>query len=350
MMRLPRFRYVVPKSVAEASRVLAGEGPDAMPVAGGTDLFPNMKRLHQTPKTVVGLSGLAELKGIFGTPAKGLVIRAGETLTDICENPVVRQAYPGLAHAVASISTPILRNMGTLGGNVCLDTRCNYYNQTYEWRKAIDFCMKKDGGICWVAPGSPRCWAVQSSDSVPILVAMRARFKLVGPRGARTVEAKDLFRDDGIQYLTKKPHEILTEIRLPAAPDWNGRSTAQAGLPALNGWRASYQKLRRRGAFDFPVLGVAACAWFGKSGVVTDARIVFGGIASSPKLAEEAARFLVGKKLTEATIKEAAALAYNPARPLDNTDFTMHWRKQMARVYAERALKEVASPQSPVAS
>lgn len=334
MMRLPRFRFVAPKSVAEAAKILAGEGPRAMPVSGGTDLYPNMKRLHQTPKTVVALSHLAELKGTTGTPKKkGLIIKAGETLTDVCESPLVKRAYPALAHAVASISTPLLRNMGTLGGNICLDTRCNYYDQSYQWRKSIDFCMKKDGDICWVAPGSSRCWAVQSSDSVPLLVAIRARLKLVGPRGARVIEAKDFFRDDGIRYLTKKPHEILTEIR----------------LPATSGWKASYQKLRRRGAFDFPVLGVGACAWFGKSGVVTDARIIFGGIASYPKPADEAAKFLIGKKLTEETIKQAAALAYNPARPLDNTDFTMHWRKLMARVYTERALREVAGRQSPVA-
>lgn len=327
MMRLPRFRYVAPRTAAEAAKVLAGEGPEAMPVAGGTDLYPNMKRLHQTPKTVVALAGVAELKGTEGTPAKGLVIKAGTTLTDVCESGTVKAAYPALARAVESISTPLLRNMGTLGGNVCLDTRCNYYDQSYPWRKAIDFCMKKDGDTCWVAPGSPRCWAVQSSDSVPLLVAMRARFKLVRARGARTVEAKDLFRDDGIQYLAKKPDEILTEIR----------------LPAVNGWKASYQKLRRRGAFDFPVLGVAACAWFDRSGTVTDARIVFGGIASYPKPADEAARFLVGKRLTDETIKQAAALAYNPARPLDNTDFTMHWRKQMARVYTERALRDLTA-------
>ncbi len=325
MMRLPRFRFVAPKSVAEAAKVLAGEGPDACPVAGGTDLYPNMKRLHQTPKTVVALSHLAELKGISGTPGKGMVIKAGQTLTDVCENPVMKRAYPGLAHAVRSISTPILRNMGTLGGNICLDTRCNYYDQSYQWRKAIDFCMKKDGDVCWVAPGSPRCWAVQSSDSAPILVAMRARLKLVGPKGSRVVEAKDLFLDDGIRYLSKKPHEILTEIR----------------LPATNGWKASYRKLRRRGAFDFPVLGVGACAWFDRKGTVTDARIVFGGIASYPKPADEASRFLAGKKLTEAVIKEAAALAAGPARPLDNTDFTMHWRRQMARVYTERALSDL---------
>lgn len=298
-----------------------------MPVAGGTDLYPNMKRLHQTPKTVVALSGLAELKGTEGTPAKGLVIKAGTTLTDVCENGTVKGAYPALARAVESISTPLLRNMGTLGGNVCLDTRCNYYDQSYQWRKAIDFCLKKDGDTCWVAPGSPRCWAVQSADSVPLLVAMRARFKLVSARRARTVEAKDLFRDDGIQYLTKKPDEILTEIR----------------LPAVNGWKASYQKLRRRGAFDFPVLGVAACAWFDRSGAVTDARIVFGGIASYPKPADEAAKSLVGKRLTEEAIKEAAALAAGPARPLDNTDFTMHWRRQMARVYTERALRDLTA-------
>lgn len=328
MMRLPRFRYVAPKSAVEAARILAGEGPEAMPVAGGTDLFPNMKRLHQTPKTVVALSRLAELKGIAGDPRRGLVLKAGTTLTEAEENGILGAAYPGLARAVRSISTPLLRNMGTVGGNVCLDTRCNYYNQNADWRQAIDYCLKKDGDTCWVAPGSPRCWAVQSSDSAPILVAMRARFALVGARGARTVEAGDFYRDDGIRYLAKEPHEILTQIR----------------LPPVGGWKATYLKLRRRGAFDFPVLGVAVCVWFRKDGSVREARIVLGGIASFPRVAEEASRFLTGKRLTDDVVKRAADLAYGPARPLDNTDFTMHWRKQMSRVYAERALKEVAGP------
>ena len=148
-----------------------------------------------------------------------------------------------MSKAAELISTPLLRNMGSIGGNLLLDTRCNYYDQNYEWRKGINFCMKKDGEICWVAPSSPRCWAVQSSDSAPVMVAIGAKVKLISSSGERLLPAADLYNDDGIRYLNKRPDELLTEIH----------------LPPTNGWRATYWKLRRRGSFDFPVLGVATC-------------------------------------------------------------------------------------------
>jgi 4-hydroxybenzoyl-CoA reductase subunit beta len=330
MMRLPRFTYHRARSVPEAVKRFADSGPDAAYVAGGTDLYPNMKRRQQTPKVVIGLGGIAALRRIRGKPESGMAIGAGATLTEVCEHPRVRRAYPALARAVSLISTPILRNMGTLGGNVLLDTRCNYYDQNYEWRKSIHFCMKKDGDVCWVAPSSPRCWAVQSSDAVPVLCAIGARMVLVSREGEREVAAPDLFRDDGIQYLNKRPDELLTEIR----------------LPATNGWRATYWKLRRRGSFDFPVLSVAACVWLdgaAPDAAVKDARIVLGAVGSAPLYATAARAALLGKPLTEETIRAAADAAYQPARPLDNTDFAYLFRKEMARQYVARALRELAA-------
>ena len=182
-----------------------------------------------------------------------LVIGAGVTLTRLLRDARVRAGWPVLAHAASEISTPLLQNMGTVGGNLLLDTRCNYYDQGYEWRKAIDFCMKKDGDICWVAPSSPRCWAVQSSDLAPVMVALDARVVLAGPDGERTIPAAALYHDDGMAFLTKRPEELLVRVE----------------VPALAGARASYRKLRRRGAFDFPVLGVAAWAAFDGAGRVT---------------------------------------------------------------------------------
>ena len=215
--------------------------------------------------------------------------------------------------------------MGTLGGNCLLDTRCTYYNQNYEWRKAIDFCMKRDGKICWVAPACPRCWAVQSSDTVPVLVAIGAQVTLLSTRGARRIPAADLYRDDGIDYLTKDPDELLTAIHLPPA----------------NGWRASYHKLRRRGAFDFPVLGVAAWARFADDGSVADARVVLGGVGSHPIQVERARELLLGRRLEPELIHEVAEACFRPARPLDNTDFTLSWRKDMVRPFVARALGEL---------
>jgi 4-hydroxybenzoyl-CoA reductase subunit beta len=229
-----------------------------------------------------------------------------------------------VARAAELISTPLLRNMGTLGGNLCLDTRCNYYNQTYEWRKAIDFCMKKDGAICWVAPSSPRCWAVQSSDLAPVMVALDAQFVLVGPAGERIVPAGRFYHNDGINYLTKQLDEILTAVRLPAA----------------DGWDATYWKLRRRGSFDFPVLGVAAWVrWQGSE--VADARIVLGGVASYPQEISDAAQALRGSRLEDAAVTAAADAAFRPSKPMDNTDFGLAWRKEMTRTYVRRALEEL---------
>ncbi|HSE31815.1 MAG TPA: FAD binding domain-containing protein [Pyrinomonadaceae bacterium] len=329
MMRLPKFEYRVPQTIAEAVKIMADAGPAGQFVAGGTDLYPNMKRRQQMPKTVISVMRLNELNQISGDGSTGMKIGASVILTDICEQPVVNRDYPVVAQAARTISTPLLRNMGTIGGNLLLDTRCNYYDQNYEWRKGINFCLKKDGDICWVAPGSSKCWAVQSSDLVPVMVAIGAKLKFASTLGERVIDAAGLYNDDGIDYLRKRPDELLVSIE----------------LPPTNGWRASYQKLRRRGAFDFPVLGVAACVHYENGGgerQVRNAKVVLGGIAPSPVEITEAGATLAGKALTEDQIHAAAEAAYIKARPLDNTDFVYQWRKQMARQYTLRALREVA--------
>ncbi|HXI32998.1 MAG TPA: FAD binding domain-containing protein [Gemmatimonadales bacterium] len=321
MLRLPSFTYLQPKTLADALRMKQDAGPQGGYVAGGTDLYPNMKRRHQEPKTVISLMGIADLKTTQGT-----TVGTGLTLTQLSALPSFRRSYSAVTTAAELVSTPLLRNMGTLGGNLCLDTRCNYYNQGYEWRKSIDFCMKKDGAICWVAPSSPRCWAVSSSDVAPVMVALSAEYVLAGPQGERVVPAGRFYHNDGINYLTKQPDEILTAVRLPA-PD---------------GWDAVYHKLRRRGSFDFPVLGVAAWVkWDG--GKVADARIVLGGVASYPQEVPEAGAALKGTALTDDAIAAAADAAYRPSKPMDNTDFDLSWRKQMTQVYVKRALEELRS-------
>ncbi|HKY05457.1 MAG TPA: xanthine dehydrogenase family protein subunit M [Blastocatellia bacterium] len=328
MMRLPRFDYYVPKTISDAVKIAADNRTDAMFVAGGTDLYPNMKRRQQTPKTVVSVTRLDELKRVSGDRGEGLVIGASVSLTEICNHPVIRRDYAVVADAAKLISTPLLRNMGTIGGNLLLDTRCNYYDQNYEWRKGINFCMKKDGEICWVAPSSPKCWAVQSSDLVPVMVALGASLKFVSAGGERVVNAAELYNNDGINYLNKRADELLTEIH----------------LPPLNETRAVYKKLRRRGSFDFPVLGVAAALDIAKDGTVRAARLVLGGVAPAPIQVAEAEEVLVGHQLDPERIQSAAEAAYLRARPLDNTDFLMNWRKQMARPFVLRALEEIRSP------
>src|SRR5438045_3112012 len=213
MMRLPHFQFHAPGTVREAADLLAAAAGQAMLVAGGTDLLPNMKRRQQVPATLIGLRRIAELRRIAN--GDGLTIGAGITLTELVRDPRVGKNYGALWQAAGQVATPHLRNMGTIGGNLCLDTRCNYYDQNYEWRKAIDFCMKKDGAICWVATGSPRCLAVSSTDTAPALMALGATVVLASVDGTREIAVSDLYRNDGIEYLTRRPNEILTSVRLP---------------------------------------------------------------------------------------------------------------------------------------
>jgi len=331
MMRLPYFTFRSPRSVREAAELLASSQPgDAMLVAGGTDLLPNMKRRQQVPRTLIGLRRVAELRGI--SHATGLTIGAGVTLTELVRDIRFRQdggqvsgPYGALWQAASQVATPHLRNMGTIGGNLCLDTRCNYYDQNYEWRKAIDFCMKKDGATCWVATSSPRCLAVSSTDTAPALIALGGEVTLASATAARRIPVTALFQNDGIHYLTRRADEILTSVH----------------VPQLDGWRSAYWKLRRRGSFDFPVLSVAAAARLTGDGAVADARIVLGAVASRPVEAPEAAAALIGRPLSDAAISDAAERTARPARPMDNTDFTLLWRKRVTRDFVTYALREL---------
>jgi len=322
MLRLPTFTYHRPKTLAEAVRIKGAHGPAAMYVAGGTDLYPNMKRRHQTPSHVVSLQDIRALHAVTVRPDGGVTIGAMARLSLLERHPHLLRHFAAFTHAVSEISTPLLRNMGTIGGNLLLDTRCTYYDQSFEWRESISFCLKKDGDICWVAPGSPRCWAVQSSDTVPLVCAMEAEVELVGSDGTRRQPAGELYRDDGIQYLTKKPEELLTALHLPAP----GR------------WKASYLKLRRRGTFDFPVLGVGACLWFDGSKIVK-ANVRLGGAGSFAIPATDSERLLVGNELTDEVIAAAGSASMKPARTMDNTDLDVYWRRKVAPVFVARALR-----------
>lgn len=330
MMRLPWFKYHAPRSVAEAARILAAEGPQAMLIAGGTDLLPNMKRRQQTPAHLVSLRQVEGLKKVAAGsnggsgPSGEMRLGAGLTLTDVVNTAAVRGKYLALWQAAAQVATPHLRNMGTLGGNLCLDTRCSYYNQNEDWRRAIDFCMKKDGETCWVATGSKRCLAVSSTDTAPALIALGARVRLVSAAGEREVALVDLYRNDGMNYLTRKPDEILTEV----------------SLPDMDGWKSVYWKLRRRGSFDFPVLGVAAAVRAAKDGTVEEARVVLGAVSSRPLLIK-AGEMLIGKKLTDEVIAEVGEKASSAAKPMDNTDLDLYWRRDVVSAFVGYALREI---------
>ncbi|MGH9713067.1 MAG: FAD binding domain-containing protein [Candidatus Acidiferrales bacterium] len=324
MMRLPLFEFRAPRTLEEAARILNGEGGNAMPLAGGTDLLPNMKRRQQVPRTLMSLRHIESLTQVQ-LGETGSRLGACLTLSEIANDSRFRNGLTALMQAASQVATPQIRNMATLGGNICLDTRCNYYDQSYEWRKAINFCLKKDGTTCWVAPGSSKCVAVSSTDTAPALIALGARVRLVSHAGEREVVLSDLYNNDGMNYLRRKPDEILAEVL----------------LGSMHGWKSTYWKLRRRGSFDFPVLSVAAAARFSTDGVVEEARIVVGSAASRPLVAVEAGTFLTGRTLNRETIAEAAVLAAQIAKPLDNTDFNMTWRKRVTSEFVSYALREL---------
>jgi 4-hydroxybenzoyl-CoA reductase subunit beta len=320
LLRLPRFRYLRPKTAREAARMASELGARAMFVAGGTDLFPKLKRRQFDVEALIGLDFLGRE---IHRREDETVVDAGVTLAAASSDAGMRDDYPGYAEAAGFVSSPPLRNAGTIGGNLCVDTRCNYYDMTYEWRKAAGFCMKKDGDICLVAPSSSRCWAVSSSDTAPMAIALGALVTLAGPDGDRELPVAALYRDDGIDYLSKQPNEVVTALRLPPA----------------RGTRTAYVKLRRRGSIDFPIAG-AAVALRLEGSTVTSCRIVLSAVASHPLEASEAGEFLVGKEIDEETVRAAAEMAGRPARPLDNADLSHFWRKRMVRVVVESALKQ----------
>ena len=320
MLRLPRFRYLRPKTAREASRMSADIGPAAMFVAGGTDLFPKLKRRQFEIDTLIALDFLPRDVHNGSTEC---VVGAGVTLAAASHDEHLKKNFTGYAEAAGLVSSPPLRNAGTIAGNLCVDTRCNYYDMTYEWRKAAGFCMKKDGDICLVAPSSPRCWAVTSSDTAPMAIALDGVVTLTGPDGERELPVSALYRDDGMDYMAKSPSEVVTSLRLSAS-----RET-----------KSAYVKLRRRGSIDFPIAG-AAVAIEVDGDTVARCRIVLSAVASYPLEATAAEEFLKGKRVSADTIHETADIAAKPAKPLDNADLSHFWRKRMVRVVVEQALQQ----------
>lgn len=325
MLRLPSFSYLRPQSLSEAVQLLAEHGSRAMVIAGGTDLLPKMKRGQMEPELVIGLGHLDELRQISSIDGGGYEIGACVTLSEVASNPTLKAAYPGYVQAASLVSSPALRNSGTIGGNLCVDTRCNYYDESYEWRKALGFCMKKDGNICRVAPASATCRAIASSDTAPSAISLNATAVLIGPGGRREVPVASLYRDDGQFYMTKGANEILVSLRLPSSENWG----------------SSYVKVRSRGSIDFPLVGAAAAVKMSGS-LVEDCRVVITAVGPQPLDVSEAAGGLRGRDLDPTLVAEIAAEAAKPARPLDNADLSYVWRKRMTRRAIEQAILQAS--------
>ena len=335
MLRLPRFRVLSPRTYGEAAKLLDEHGAAeldrsrgtptlrVMLVAGGTDLFPNMKRRQFAPEILVSLTHVRNAAGVQENGE--LVISAGTTLTALAQDPRVRERYTALAEAAEVVSTPQLRNMGTVGGNICLDTRCNWYDQSLFWRTAEGYCMKTNPEVvCRVATSSPRCLAVASADTVPALMVLGATVHFEDARGARDVRLAEFYREDGMSPSTLRSDEVLTDVTIPRE----------------DGWRSTYVKLRDRGSFDFPIAAVAAAVrWDGRA--VADARVAITALGSRPILIDAARAALIGTRLEDEAIAAAAEAVHKTARPMDNTSGTISQRKRASRVLTERALRSL---------
>lgn len=328
MLRLHPYTYHRPTTVDEALSLLAEHEGDAMPIAGGTDLVPNMKHKLFTPAHLVALKRIDAMHGFERTEDGGLRIGACETLDAVASHPDVREGWPSLATACSEISGPQLRRMGTIGGNLCLDTRCTYYNQTFFWRKALGFCLKKDGDTCHVVPGGTRCVAAHSADTPPVLITLDGRAEIAGPQGRRTVEVADFFTSDGVWNRRMEAGELVTSIHLPAPEP---------------GTRTSFQKLRQRKSIDFPILNLAVAARLDGEGVVRELRMVASAMNSYPRVVGRIEEAAVGNRLTDSVIDAVATQAYRQCHPLENLVVDKEWRRAMVPVLVRRALREIAA-------
>ncbi|MGO9517019.1 MAG: FAD binding domain-containing protein [Candidatus Korobacteraceae bacterium] len=321
-MSLPSFQLLRPKTSDEAVALLAGCDGEVRIVAGGTDLLPSMKQKLFTPSYVLDLRGISELRGIRSIPGNGLEIGALTTLSAVEHSPLIRKDYPVLYHAARAVASPVLRNMGTIGGNLCLDTRCLWYNQSLLWRKSCGFCLKKDGDLCHVAPGGTFCWATFSGDTPPALLCLGAEIEIAGPNGVRRTPLSEFYVNDGIVRLHLAPNELVTCVHLP-------ESSA--------GWRGSYQKLRVRGSIDYPLAGVAVALNM-RSGRVEDARVAITAVNPAPFLVKDADAHLVGAPPSEELAERVGDLAASTAKPLTTSGLTPEYRREMVRVFAKRAV------------
>ena len=323
MLRLHEYVYHRPDTVAEAAKLLAAAPGRAMLIAGGTDLMPNMKHGLFTPQDVIALKQIRELHGIEQQGGE-LVIGAAETLSAVASHPAVKKEFPALARAAGHVAGPQLRNMGTIGGNLCLDTRCTYYNQTFFWRDALGYCLKKDGEVCHVTKTGKKCVAAHSADTPPVLMALGATADLVSARGTRTVPVADFFIADGTANTVRGWDEILTRVRIP-----------------INGMRTAYQKLRQRGAIDYPLLNMGAAVSF-DGDVVSEARLVVSALGSRPRMVTGLDRVAHGQPLTNAVIDAIAERAFAQCHPLENIIVDTEWRRAMVPVYVRRAFSDIA--------
>jgi 4-hydroxybenzoyl-CoA reductase subunit beta len=327
-LSLPPFKLLRPRTVREALDHLSQHSGNTRVLAGGTDLIPSMRQKLFEPEYVVDLHGIEELRGIAPRPDGGADIGALTTIRTIERSEFLRQNFPVLSEAAATIASPVLRNMGTIGGNICLDTRCLWYNQSLTWRKGCGFCIKKDGDLCHVAPGGTKCWAAFSADTPPALLCLNAEIEIASPDGTRRISLVDFYTGLGDNYRTLQPNELVTRVLLPA-------SSA--------GYRGVYRKLRVRGSIDYPLAGVAV-AMKPSNGHIADARIGITAVNPAPLLVKGTSELLAGKTVDESLAEAAGDLAAKVSKPLTTSALTPEYRREMIRVFTKRAVLAAAHP------
>src|SRR5438874_9086054 len=326
-MSLPTFKLLRPRTVEEAVGMLHRHQGEIQICAGGTDLLPSMKQRLFAPKYLMDIRGIDGLERIRVTPGLGVELGALTTLSAVEDSEFIRKNYPVLHEAVKTVASPILRNMGTMGGNICLDTRCLWYNQSLQWRKSCGFCIKKDGDLCHVAPGGTKCWAAFSADTPAALLCLNAEIEIASSAGFRRTPLREFYTGLGDSYRKLAPNELLMRVILP-------RSSA--------GYRGVYRKLRIRGSIDYPLAGVAV-ALSRSNGNVSEARIAPTAVNPAPVLVKGASELLAGKIVDEELAEAIGDLAARTAKPLTTSALTPEYRREMIRVFTKRAVLAVAS-------
>ena len=314
-----------PKSASEVVALLAAN-PLSRVLAGGTDLMPNLRRGIGAPDMLLDLSGIEELKQLR-REGKAWLIGAGVTLQSLASDSQILAELPVLAQAAAAVAGPSHRGVATLGGNLCLDTRCVFYNQSEWWRQSNNYCLKYRGDICHVAPQGARCHAAWSGDLAPALIALDASIELLGSGGPRSLPLADFYQDDGAKPLQLLPGELVTGVRIPAQ---------------AQGMRCAYRKARVRAAVDFPLAGVAMRLLMSE-GVLTELRVALTGTNSQPILIE-GSDALCNKAVAAESLAALGKLVQKQVSPMRSTVTASNYRRQVASVLAQRLLGELSAP------
>lgn len=327
-MTLPVFEYVRPESLKAACSFLETHGEAAMVLAGGTDLLVSMKQRTLTPKYVVDLKRLPEMKRLAFDEAAGLTVGASIRLLELAEDENVRSLYTAISEAAHSVAAIAQQSMGTVGGNLCLDTRCWYFNQSEMWRGTLGPCLKLYGEACFVVKGATECYANYSGDTAPAFLVLGAEVRIVGPDGLRTTPLEDLYTGDGKVPIALAPGEIVVEVSLPAPPSGTG---------------SAYRKYRLRDSVDFPLAGAAAAIRLDDGGRCIGAGIALTAVGCAPERSPQVEEILVGETLTDETIARAARTARTQVRPLKTTVMPPPHRKKMAELLVRDTIKDAVS-------